>query len=158
MLNSDAKEDTVRILGIDYGDRRIGVAVCDELGMTAQGAATLKRKNRAADIEAIAELVRRHDVVQIVIGYPLRLDGSKGIQCEKVNRFCRRLEARLSLPVIRWDETLSTKEADDILRRAGVPPKKRKGIVDRVAASVILQGYLDALARGEKGESVNRNK
>lgn len=148
----------MRILGIDYGDRRIGVAVCDELGMTAQGAATLKRKNRAADIEAIAELVRRHDVAQIVIGYPLRLDGSEGIQCEKVNRFCRRLEARLSLPVIRWDETLSTKEADDILRRTGVPPKKRKGMVDRVAASVILQGYLDALSRGEKDGGTNRNK
>jgi len=148
----------VRILGIDYGSRRIGVAICDELGMTAQGTATLIRKNREADLDAIAELVRHYDIEQIVIGYPLRLDGSEGIQCEKINRFCRRLETRLSLPVIRWDETLSTKEAEEILRRTGMPPKKRKGIVDRVAASIILQGYLDALARGKKGESANRNK
>jgi putative Holliday junction resolvase len=158
MSSSYAKEGTVRILGIDYGSRRIGVAICDELGMTAQGVATLNRKNRETDLNAIAELVRRYDVDRIVIGYPLRLDGSEGVQCEKINRFCRRLEACLSIPVIRWDETLSTKEAEEILRRTGVTPKKRKGIVDRVAASIILQGYLDTLARGEKGESANRNK
>lgn len=148
----------MRILGIDYGSRRIGVAICDELGMTAQGAATINRKNRETDLDAIADLVRRYDIERIIIGYPLRLDGSEGIQCEKINRFCRRLEARLSLPVIRRDETLSTKEAEEILRQTGVHPKKRKEIVDRVAASIILQGYLDALARGEKGESPNRNK
>ncbi len=138
----------MRILGLDYGSRRIGVAFCDELGMTAQGAATLIRKNREADLVAIAELVRRYDIKRIVIGYPLRLDGSEGVQCEKINRFCRRLEARFSIPVIRWDETLSTKEAEEILRRRGMAPKKRKGIVDRIAASIILQGYLDTLARG----------
>jgi putative Holliday junction resolvase len=148
----------LRILGLDYGDRRIGVAVCDELGITAQGAATINRKNREADLDAIADLVRRYDIERIVIGYPLRLGGSEGIQCEKINRFCRRLEARFSLPVIRRDETLSTKEAEEILRRIGSHPKRRKGIVDRVAASIILQGYLDTLARGEKGESPNRNK
>jgi len=141
----------VRILGIDYGSRRIGVAFCDELGMTAQGAVTLTRKNRKADLDAIAELVRRYDIERIVIGYPLRLDGSEGAECETINRFRRRLEARLSLPVIRWDETLSTKEAEEILRQRGILPKKRKGIVDRVAASVILQGYLDTLACGGKG-------
>jgi putative Holliday junction resolvase len=141
----------LRILGLDYGGRRIGVAICDELGITAQGAAIINRKNREADLDAVADLVRRYDIERIVIGYPLRLDGSEGIQCEKINRFCRRLEARLSLPVIRRDETLSTKEAEEILRRIGSRPKKRKGIVDRVAASIILQGYLDALARGEEG-------
>ena len=148
----------MRILGIDYGSRRIGVAICDELGMTAQGVAIISRKNRGADLDAIADLVRRYDIERIIIGYPLRLDGSEGVQCEKINRFCRRLEARLSLPVIRRDETLSTKEAEEILRQTGVHPKKRKEIVDRVAASIILQGYLDALARGEKSESPNRNK
>jgi putative Holliday junction resolvase len=158
MSSSYDKEGTVRILGIDYGSRRIGVAVCDELGMTAQGATTINRKNREADLDAIADLVRRYDIKRIVIGYPLRLNGSEGIQCEKINRFCRRLEARLSLPIIRRDETLSTKEAEEILRQTGVHPKKRKGIVDRVAASIILQGYLDALVRGKKDESANRNK
>lgn len=139
----------MRILGLDYGSRRIGVAICDELGMTAQGVATIARRNREADLGAIEELVRRYGVERIVIGYPLRLDGSEGIQCEKINRFIRRLEARLSLPIIRWDETLSTKEAEELLRQGGVRPEKRKGIVDRVAASIILQGYLDANAHGE---------
>lgn len=134
----------MRILGLDYGSRRIGVAICDELGMTAQGVATIVRRNREADLGAIDEMVRRHGVELIVIGYPLRLDGSEGIQCEKINRFIRRLEARLSLPVIRWDETLSTKEAEELLRQGGVNREKRRGIVDRVAASIILQGYLDA--------------
>jgi putative Holliday junction resolvase len=142
----------MRILGLDYGSRRIGVAICDELGMTAQGVATIARKNREADLGAIGDLVRRHGVEQIVIGYPLRLDGSEGIQCEKINRFIRRLEARLSLPVIRWDETLSTKEAEELLRQGGVHWEKRREIVDRVAASIILQGYLDAQARGRKYE------
>jgi len=140
----------VRILGIDYGSRRIGIAVCDELGIAARGAATLNRKNREADLDAIAELVRRYDIERIVIGYPIRLDGSEGIQCGKVMRFSRRLEARLSLPVIRWDETLSTKEAEETLRQTGTTPKKRKGMVDRVAAAIILQGYLDALAREKR--------
>ncbi len=142
----------MRILGIDYGERRIGVAVCDELGMTAQGVATITRKNREADLGALADLVKRYNVERIVIGYPLRLDGSEGIQCEKINRFTRRLEARLSLPVTRWDETLSTCEAQELLRQGGVPLEKRRGIVDRIAASIILQGYLDAQARGGQGQ------
>ena len=139
----------MRILGLDYGSRRIGVALCDELGMAAQGLATIVRKNRETDLGAISDLVRRHGVERIVVGYPLRLDGSEGIQCEKINRFIRRLEGRLSLPVIRWDETLSTKEAEELLRERGVRPERRRELVDRVAASIILQGYLDATARGE---------
>ena len=139
----------MRILGLDYGSRRIGVALCDELGMTAQGIATIAGKNREADLEAIADLVRRHAVERIVVGYPLRLDGSEGIQCEKINRFMRRLEAMVSLPIIRWDETLSTKEAEELLRERGVRRERRREVVDRVAACLILQGYLDASARGE---------
>ena len=156
----DEKEDRLligkrgmRILGFDYGSRRIGVAVCDELGMTAQGVGTIVRKNREADMAAIAELVGRHDIERIVVGYPIRLDGSEGIQCEKVNGFIRRLEARFSLPVVRWDETLSTKEAEELLRGHGVRPENRKALVDRVAASLILQGYLDSRSRGKKTES-----
>lgn len=147
----------MRILGLDYGSRRIGVALCDELGMTAQGIATIARKNREADLGAIADLVRRCGVERIVVGYPLRLDGSEGIQCEKINRFVRRLEARLSLPVIRWDETFSTKEAEELLRERGVRREKRREVVDRVAACLILQGYLDAKARGETGDNGTDN-
>lgn len=140
----------MRILGLDYGSRRIGVAISDEIGITAQGVATIARRNRDADLDTIVELVRHHGVERIVVGYPLRLDGSEGIQCEKINRFIRRLEMRFSLPVIRWDETLSTKEAEELLRKRGVRWEKRRETVDRVAASIILQGYLDAIASGEK--------
>jgi putative holliday junction resolvase len=144
----------MRILGLDYGSRRIGVAVCDELGMSAQGVTTLVRKNRDADLAAIAELVGRYGIERIVVGYPIRIDGSEGIQCEKVNRFIRRLQTRFAIAVIRRDETLSTKEAEELLRETGVRREKRRGIVDRLAASIILQGYLDALAReGKTGQT-----
>jgi putative Holliday junction resolvase len=136
----------MRVLGLDYGDRRIGVAICDELGMIARGIATVVRKNRDADLAAIAGFVERFGVEKIVIGYPLHLDGSEGIQCDKVNRFARRLEARLSMPVIRRDETLSTKEAEELLRETGVRGEKKRAVVDRLAACIILQGYLDTLA------------
>jgi putative Holliday junction resolvase len=133
----------MRILGLDYGSKRIGVAVCDELGMTAQGLATIARKNRRQDLEEIAGFIRTYNVEKIVIGYPIRLDGTEGIQCEKVGKFASILESAFSLPVIKWDETLSTREAEEILIRANMRRDKRKNIVDRVAASLILQGYLD---------------
>ena len=143
----------MRVLGLDYGSRRIGVAVCDELGMTAQGVGTVVRKNRDAELAAIAVFIERFGVESIVVGYPVRLDGSEGIQCGKVNRFIRRLQIRFTIPVIRRDETLSTKEAEELLRETGVRREKKRRIVDRLAASIILQGYLDALAReGKTGQ------
>jgi putative Holliday junction resolvase len=139
----------MRILGLDYGSKRIGVALCDELGITAQGLTTITRKNRTADLEAITELVRTHRVEKIVIGYPVRLDGSEGIQCEKVNRFIRLLEEACSIPVIRYDETLSTQHAQDILSQANVRGARRRKIIDKLAACLILQGYLDSLSGGK---------
>ncbi len=139
------KEREMRILGLDYGSKRIGVALCDELGLTGQGLTTIVRKNRNQVLNALADLVRNHDVEKIVIGYPLRLDGTEGIQCEKVSRFARLLEARLSIPVIKWDETLSSRTAEDILIQSGVRREKRKKIVDKMAAGIILQGYLNSL-------------
>lgn len=146
------QEKGMRVLGLDYGSRRIGVAVSDELGLTAQGVGTIVRKNRDADLDAIADLINRFEVERIIVGYPVRLDGSEQIQCEKVRSFTRRLEIRFSLPIIHWDETLSTKEADEILRERGIKPENRKKAIDRVAASLILQRYLDAQPRrGESG-------
>ncbi len=133
----------MRILGLDYGSKRIGVAVCDELGFTAQGLTTITRKNRSRDLDAIGALVRSYGVEKIVIGYPLRLDGTEGIQCEKVNRFASRLESSFALPVVKWDETLTTAKADDILMEAGMRRKKRKDVIDRLAACLILQDYLN---------------
>lgn len=140
----------MRILGLDYGTKRIGVAVCDELGMTAQGLTTIARKDRRHDLENIARFIKTYSVEKIVIGYPLRLDGTEGIQCEKINKFASLLKSTFSLPVIKWDETLSTKEAEEILIRANISRKKRKDIVDKLAASLILQGYLDAQERSDK--------
>ena len=135
----------MRIMGLDYGSRRIGVALSDELGLTAQPLATVERRNREQDMEAIARLVGAHGVEKIVVGYPVRLDGTEGIQCDKVNRFARRLEARFGLPVVKWDETLSTRTAEEILAASHVRREKRKKVVDRMAAGIILQGYLDSL-------------
>jgi putative Holliday junction resolvase len=142
----------MRILGLDYGSKRIGVAVCDELGMTAQGLATIARKNRQQDLEEIARFIRKYNVEKIVIGYPIRLDGTEGIQCEKISKFASLLESTFSLPIIKWDETLSTKEAEEILIRANMRRDKRKNIVDRVAASLILQGYLDSQESHKKSQ------
>lgn len=135
----------MRILGLDYGSKRVGVALCDELGLTGQGLTTIQWKNRVQVLDAVETLVKDHGVEKIVIGYPLRLDGTEGIQCEKVNRFARLLEARLSIPVIKWDETLSSRTAEDILMQSRMRRNKRKKIIDKLAASIILQGYLDSL-------------
>lgn len=133
----------MRILGLDYGEKRIGIAVCDELGLTAQGLPTLIRKTRKHDLEILANLIKNYNVEKIVIGYPLRLDGSEGIQCEKVDRFAALLDKTFCLPLIKWPETLSTKEAEEIMINSGVRWKKRKKIVDKLAACIILQNYLD---------------
>ncbi|HNS56172.1 MAG TPA: Holliday junction resolvase RuvX [Smithellaceae bacterium] len=136
--------DYLRILGLDYGEKRIGVAVCDELGITAQGLPTIIRKTKKHDLEIFANIIRDYNIEKIVIGYPLRLDGSEGIQCEKVNRFAALLNKIFSLSIIKWPETLSTKEAEEILINSGVSWRKRKKEVDKLAACLILQSYLDS--------------
>ena len=134
----------MRILGLDYGEKRIGAAICDELGMTAQGLPTIIRKSKKHDLDILGNLIKSYNVEKIVIGYPVRLDGSEGIQCEKVNRFSALLDKTFSLPVIKWPETLSTKEAEEILINSGVRWQKRKKMVDKLAACLILQNYLDS--------------
>jgi len=135
----------LRILCLDYGEKRIGVAICDELGMTAQGMPTITRKTKKHDMDILGNLIKTYNVEKIVIGYPVRLDGSEGIQCEKVNRYSMLLEKTFSLPVIKWPETLSTKEAEEILINSGVRWQKRKKMVDKLAACLILQNYLDSV-------------
>jgi putative Holliday junction resolvase len=137
----------LRILGLDYGEKRIGVAICDELGFTAQGRPTIIRKNKKHDWEILGSLIKDYKVEKIVIGYPVRIDGSEGIQCEKVDRFAALMEATFFLPVVKWPETFSTKEAEKILINSGVRWEKRKKMVDKLAACIILQGYLDSLAK-----------
>jgi putative Holliday junction resolvase len=137
----------LRILGLDYGEKRIGVAICDELGLTAQGLSTIIRKNKKHDWEILESLVKNYKVDKIVIGYPVKLDGSEGIQCEKVSRFAALLEKTFALPLIKWQETLSTKEAEEILINSGVRWEKRKKMVDKLAACLILQNYLDSISK-----------
>jgi len=143
----------LRVLGIDYGEKRMGVAVCDELGLMAHGLPTILRKTKKYDMEIMANLIKSHDIEKIVIGYPVRLDGSEGIQCEKVNRFAAALEKTFFLPVIKWPEAMSTKEAEEILMNSGYGWKKRKGKVDKLAATLILQSYLDFISGKTKNSS-----
>lgn len=136
----------MRILGLDYGEKRIGVAVSDELGLTAQGLTVIERRNRRVDLEALRRLIDEYGVEKIVLGDPVRMDGTRGIQCEKVDRFARILEEAFGLPVLLQEELLSTKEAEEILRTAGAGRKKRKAVVDKLAAVLILRSYLDSPA------------
>jgi putative holliday junction resolvase len=134
----------MRILGLDYGNSRIGLALSDETGAMAQGLTTLVRKNRQKDLHALAAIIENYHIERIVIGCPLRIDGTEGIQCEKVRRFAHLLDRIFHIPVILWDETFSTKEAEELMARLSVKKQKKKEIIDRIAASIILQNYLDA--------------
>ena len=146
IVRNQSKGGFLRILGLDYGEKKMGVAVCDELGLTAQGLPTIIRKTKKHDLEILGNIIKNYSIEKIVIGYPVRLDGLEGIQCEKVNRFASLLEKNFFLPVVKWPETLSTKEAEEILINSGVRWKKRKDKVDKLAACLILQAYLDSLA------------
>ena len=120
------------------------MAVSDETGMLARGLPTYARVGPKKDVRAVAELVRVHEAGEIVVGLPLRLDGTRSPQTEKVLAFVEALKAAVGVPVQTWDERLTTVEAEHVLRERGVKPLARKALVDRVAAVLILQGYLDA--------------
>jgi putative Holliday junction resolvase len=136
-------EDTPRILGLDVGNRRIGVAVSDALGLTAQPVLTLIRKNPRADLRSLARLARKYGCQEIIVGNPLHLSGEKGRQAEKVQRFAQLLADETNLPVHLWDERLTTAEAHRILYEAGRHRTEHRKVVDQVAAVTILQGFLD---------------
>ena len=140
------------ILGLDVGDVRIGAAISDELGFAAHPLCTITRKNRKTDLAAICDLINTHQVDAVVIGLPLMLSGEIGIQAEKVQKFANRLKQEARIPIHLWDERLTTVEAEDILRDAGKPRKKRRQVIDQVAAVLILDEYLNNV-RELKGES-----
>jgi len=135
----------MRVLGLDIGDRTIGVAVCDPLGLTAQGINTVKRKSIVLDIEELAKICNQYDVETIVSGLPKNMNGTIGPQGEKVQRFCDVLKETLNLPVKMWDERLTTVAANRVMLEGDLSRSKRKKIVDKIAATFILQGYLDSL-------------
>lgn len=135
-----------RILALDPGTKRIGVALSDELGWTARPLETFERKSLDADVAYVGELVRRHEVREIVIGMPVRLDGTPGPAAQAAQQFRDALQAAVGVPVVAWDERLTTKAAEQMLIEADVSRKKRKGAVDRVAAALLLKSYLEHLS------------
>lgn len=138
-----------RILGLDVGARRIGIAVSDPLGMTAQGLSTLQRRNRRFDIGEIRKLLEEYEVREIVVGNPLRMSGQSGTQAEKMATFAAQLQQTFSIPVHLWDERLSTAEAHRLLDETDIRDSRRKEVIDKMAAVLILQSFLDARsARG----------
>ncbi len=131
------------------GSKTIGQAVSDPLGITAQGLDTIRRKNKRTDFEQLRRTIAAHCVREIVVGHPLRMSGEQGRQSEKVAAFAEELRARFGLPVHLWDERLTSVQANRVLREAELSIAKRAAAVDRMAAVLILQSYLDAHARRE---------
>ncbi len=136
----------MRAMGLDVGDKTIGIALSDSLGITAQGLTTLWRKNREADLQALVDLCKQHQVEVLVIGLPLNMDGSEGSRAAISRRFSERLAHVTGLPVKLWDERLSTMQAERILLEADLSRKKRRQVIDKLAAQVILQSWMDCQA------------
>lgn len=136
-----------RVLGLDLGDARIGVAISDDRRRIAVPLGTL-RTGAPGDVKAIADLVHGHDVTLVVIGHPLHLSGEAGERAHHAERFAEALDAFLDVPVLLQDERLSSIQADRALREAGASGRERRRTVDRSAATVILQAWLDAAGAG----------
>ncbi|MBE9915037.1 Holliday junction resolvase RuvX [Paenibacillus donghaensis] len=135
-------------MGLDYGDRKIGVAVSDLFGWTAQGVEVVERRRDGSEMQRIAELTREYEVEEIVVGLPKNMNGSIGPRGEICIDFADKLKDMLKLPVHLWDERLTTVSAERTLIEADVSRKKRKQVVDKMAASLILQNYLDSKTKG----------
>lgn len=133
-----------RVLGLDVGSKRIGLAVSDPLGITAQGLETLQRRNKRLDFEALAKIIKKLDVAEIVVGYPLRMSGAEGSGADKMQRFAEELRQRFQLPVHLWDERLTSAQANRLLRETNMSIKRRGEVVDQMAAVLILQSWMDA--------------
>jgi len=140
---SSGKDKPQRVLGLDVGARRIGLAVTDALGITAQGLETLQRKNKKQDFAYLNRVLREYDVKEIVVGLPLRMSGQEGTQSEKIRIFAAELEKKFGLPVHLWDERLTSAEANRFLRESELSIEKRAKAVDRMAAVLILQGWME---------------
>ena len=138
----------MRIMGLDVGDKTIGVALRDPMGWTAQGLEVIRRKNDIQeDFQRLLEIIREYGVESILVGLPKNMNGTIGPQGEKVQAFVEQLKKEINLPVKTWDERLSTVAAEKVLLQADVSRSKRKKVIDKMAAAVILQGYLDSGAK-----------
>ncbi len=142
-----------RIMGLDVGEKTIGVAVSDLLGVTAQGIKTIKRRDINNDIKKLKDCLKEYEANQIVIGLPRNMDGSYGPSVEKIKEFGTLVRNRLKCSVAYWDERLSTVSAEKMLVGADLSRKKRRGVIDKVAAVIILQNYLDYNQNNRKDEN-----
>ena len=145
---TDPGNGKMRILGLDYGSKTVGVALSDPLGLTAQALETIWRKQEnklRQTLARIEELIKEYQVETIVVGYPKNMNNTVGERAEKALEFKEKLESRTGLPVVMWDERLTTLEANRTLMEAGVRRENRKQYLDGLAAVFILQGYLDYL-------------
>lgn len=140
----DPGKPSKRVLGLDVGLRRIGIAVSDPLGITAQGLETLQRRNKKHDFSYLYRLIREFDVGQIVVGLPLRMSGAEGVQAEKIHAFADELRKHFKLLVHLWDERLTSVEANRLLRETELSIEKRGQAVDRMAAVLILQAWMES--------------
>ena len=143
----------MRVMGLDYGSKTVGVAISDPLGITAQGIETIERKEEnklRKTLARIEELVREYEVEKIVLGFPKNMNNTIGDRAEKSLELKAMLERRIGIPVIMWDERLTTVEAERTLIESNVRRENRKKYVDKIAAVFILQGYLDSLVIGQE--------
>ncbi len=130
-------------MGLDVGTRTVGIAISDELGLTAQGLKTLKRKSKEEDLREITAIVDQFEISKIVVGLPKNMNGTLGEQAEHILGWVEILKNQTQLPVVTWDERLSTVGANKVLLEADLSRRKRKKVIDKLAAVLILQGYLD---------------
>jgi putative pre-16S rRNA nuclease len=137
----------MRIMGLDVGARTIGIAISDELQLTAQGFKTLRRKSMEDDLKEIAVIINQFEISKIVVGLPKNMNGTLGSQAETVLNWVEILKDRIQVPVLTWDERLSTVGASRVLLEADLSRRKRKKVIDKLAAVLILQGYLDQSRR-----------
>ena len=141
----------MKILGLDIGEKRIGIAISDELGYTAQGIKVLTRSGLDDDLEVIKELIKEAKASEVVVGLPKNMDGSLGESAQKVLSFTKRMEEFVSLPVTLWEKRWTTAEPTRLLVDADISRAKRRKVVDKLAAVLILQGYLDSRAPPGQG-------
>ena len=137
------------MLALDLGRKRIGIAVSDELGFTAQGLPTLQTRNKRTDLAELARIARERSVSLILVGYPLNMSGAVGPQAEWVKEYAAELEKYTGLTVKLWDERLTSAAASRLLRESNARPDRKSGTVDRMAAVILLQSYLDSVSVGQ---------
>jgi putative holliday junction resolvase len=136
-------EQRRRILALDFGARNMGLAISDELGVTAQGLPTYRRSNKRNDLDYLRRVIKEHRVGELVMGLPLRMSGAEGIQSEKVHVFADELRRKFKLPVHLFDERLTSVEANRLLRETDMSIRRRAEVVDQLAAVLILQSFLE---------------